>query len=326
MITYFYRAEFAGYSIPKVFHAVTNHIEDKEEVVMQYTGTSPKTLLCNLWNTYRHRNNKGINHITGDIQYCALALPKHNTVLTIHDSVSLVDPSKHWIRRKIIYLLWYYWPIRRVKVVTCISDKTRDELLSFFPWAYNKMIVVNNPVSDAFKYVPKAFDSDCPRILHIGTKKNKNLERVIEAIKDIPCELRIVGVLEGNQEHLLKQFKIRYSNVYHISDEQIVEEYRNADIISFPSTYEGFGMPIVEGLATGRVVVTSDIEPMRSLSNDCCELVDPYSVESIKNGFLRVIKNSVARNSYIADGLDYVNQFSSEAISRNYESIYSQLT
>ncbi len=325
MITFFYRAEIAGYSIPKVFHAVTKHIEDKEEVVMRYAGTSLKTLLCNLWKTFRHRNNKGINHITGDIHYCALALPKRNTVLTIHDCVSLVDSSKHWIRRKIVYLFWYYLPIRRVKAVTCISNKTRDELLSFFPWAQDKIFVVNNPVSDAFKYVPKEFTAACPRILHIGTKNNKNLERVIEAIKDIPCELRIVGVLDANQKQLLVKSKIRYSNVFHITDEQIVEEYKNADIISFPSTYEGFGMPIIEGLATGRVVVTSDIEPMCSLSNGCCELVDPYSVESIKRGIINIVRNSVVRNRYISDGLIYVNRFSSETICRDYESVYNQL-
>ena len=65
----------------------------------------------------------------------------------------------------------------------------------------------------------------------------------------------------------------------------MIQEYKDADLISFPSTFEGFGMPIIEGQAVGRPVITSNIEPMVSVAADAAILVDPFNIESIRECF-----------------------------------------
>lgn len=76
-------------------------------------------------------------------------------------------------------------------------------------------------------------------MLHIGTRPNKNLERVIEALEGIKCHLRIIGKLTSEQEKLLSEKKIKYSNGINLTDEEILNEYILCDIVSFPSLYEG---------------------------------------------------------------------------------------
>ena len=86
-----------------------------------------------------------------------------------------------------------------------------------------------------------------------------------------------------------QKYKTDYSFASNLSDNDLLKEYQNADIINFPSCHEGFGMPIIEGQAVGRIVVTSNIEPMISVANNGAAICDPYNIESIRNTYIRVI-------------------------------------
>lgn len=77
------------------------------------------------------------------------------------------------------------------------------------------------------------------KILHIGTRENKNLFRVIQALHNISCELRIIGELTEEQIAALRKYGINYIVKTHLTDNEIVKEYRECDIVSFPSIYEG---------------------------------------------------------------------------------------
>ncbi|MDO5131076.1 MAG: glycosyltransferase [Prevotellaceae bacterium] len=116
--------------------------------------------------------------------------------------------------------------------------------------------------------------------------------------------------------------KIRYSNVYNLSNDEIIQEYVNCDIVNFPSTYEGFGMPIIEGQAIGRVVVTSNISPMNDISNGSCVIVDPYNIESMKNGYIEAIRKN---QYYVEKGMENVKRFSLSTITKEYLELYRSL-
>ena len=89
MINYFYRNSNAGYSIKKVFNSITLHFSNKKEFYVPYNGGKFHDIIFNTIYVFMHRWKKGINHVTGDIHYCCLALPSYNTILTIHDLVLL---------------------------------------------------------------------------------------------------------------------------------------------------------------------------------------------------------------------------------------------
>ena len=328
-ITYIFRPPSKEKSIERVFSAIIKAVKAKgHEVHVNYSKSFvfwPFGLIYNIiYYALLSRKEEGVYHITGDIQYVACLMDKNKTVLTIHDLVPLHNRNVPWYSKWLCYWFWYYIPLRHLNYITCISESTRKDLLSFFPWADKKITVIPNPISEGFDYSPKDFNTTCPRILHVGTRDNKNLRRVILALDNIQCELVIIGQLSDDQRALLDDNSIKYINLFHITDEEIINEYKKADIISFPSLFEGFGMPIIEGQAIGRPVITSIREPMRSVSGENAILVDPTSVDSIRDGILTVINDTDKRELCVRGGLDNAKKYANDIISEKYLKLYSE--
>lgn len=326
---YFRHPDKLNRSIERVFESISLGIKKNygvrvHNVFAKSCRLWPVSMAYNIISLGFHSYRSGINHITGDIHYTALFMPSNRTLLTIHDLVSLHNQHINPTFKRFVYYMWYYLPLKHLKYVTCISEATKQDLIAFFPFAASKITVIPNPVSEGYVAM-KAIGNAKPVILHIGTRSNKNLERVIAALAAIECHLRIIGKLSSEQKKLLVETKIEYSNVYGISDEKMINEYRNCDIVSFPSLFEGFGMPVIEGQACGRVVVTSDIEPMKSISGGASILVNPEDVHSIRNGFKTVIENPALQQALIAKGLKNAEMYSISAIATKYKALYDTI-
>lgn len=330
-VTFYYRKpNILNRSIERVFETISGGLIDKFGIRVSnlYVKSLRMWQFGMVFNILRFgfnaRMNKGIHHITGDIHYVALFMPRDRTVLTIHDLVSLHNEDLRPMIRKFISYVWYLLPLRHLKYITCISESTKKDLLKYFPFVEHKLTVIPNPIPDRFVFMPLE-KHEVPIVLHIGTRSNKNLERVIEALSTLRCHLRIIGSLTPEQLNLLQFYKIYYSNACGISDDQMIEEYRNCDVVSFPSLFEGFGMPIIEGQACGRIVVTSNIEPMSSISGEASVLVDPYNVESIRNGFRFALKESDKTKILIQTGLDNARKYTSGNVIDNYKMLYDKM-
>lgn len=261
-----------------------------------------------------------VNHVTGDTHYLAWFLDRRRTVLTVHDLVSL--GRLRGVKRWLLWLLWYWLPVRRSRVVVTISEATRAELLASVRCDPAKVVVIHNPVSEEFQRVPAEFDAGHPRILHIGTTPNKNLERVAQALQGIACTLVVVGLLPQEQRDVLAQHGIACENPCNLSRAELLDQYLRADLLLFASTYEGFGLPIVEAQAVGRPVVTSDLSPMSDVAGGAACLVDPYDVADIRQGVLRVIRDPAYRNDLIACGLANVERFRAARVAARYAELY----
>jgi glycosyltransferase involved in cell wall biosynthesis len=148
---------------------------------------------------------------------------------------------------------------------------------------------------------------------------------VIEAIAHLNTTLVIVGGLSNSQNELLNRNNIDYEVHVGISKEALLREYERCDILSFVSTYEGFGMPIIESQAVGRPVLTSELEPMKSVAGNGALLVDPYSVDSIRRGFERLLEETEIRSRLIREGFENVKRFSIESVSKQYLNLYKKL-
>lgn len=325
-ITYIFRAPSKERSIERVFAPIMEQMKaDGHDVQISFAKNSKFWPLSMLYNIIRYSilsRRKGVFHITGDVQYIACLMNKKNTVMTIHDCVTLHNENAPAWFKKMVFKLWYEIPLKRLKYITCISEATRQDLLSYFSCATDKLTVIPNPVGSEFQYTPKEFNRKCPRILHVGTRSNKNLERVIEALDGILCKLVIIGKLTKEQEVLLHKCKIDYINRFHISDADVVAEYQYADIISFPSLFEGFGMPIIEGQTIGRPILTSDRESMKSVAGDGALLVYPESVDAIREGFMHLIDDADFFDSINRAGIINAKQYNIKKIVVGYMRLY----
>ncbi len=331
LVTYFFRhAHDTYFSIERLFKQITAQVNqthpngyEAREVQMPYTSKMG-TIIRNI--LYASRNQSAVNHITGDIHYAILGCKKkHVNILTIHDCVALHRFSRSSLKFWILNYLWYKWPVKKADMVTVISENTRRELLEFTHCDPAKIRVIYNFVDPSFVYSPSVFQGQTPTILFIGTTVNKNLERMAEAIEGMDVLLDIVGPLTDQQLEVLNYFEINFRQSQRITDEMLMLKYRVCDIVAFPSTYEGFGLPIIEAQATGRPVLTSLLSPMQEVAGQGACLVDPFDTASIRAGIERIITDPAYRASIIQKGLENVTRFRLENITGQYADLYREI-
>jgi glycosyltransferase involved in cell wall biosynthesis len=312
------------FSIETVFNQVRqawNYNDSLISEVLPVNGISFANILY-LRKKYQPKK-ECVFHITGDVHYVVLGLPSKRTILTVHDSVFIKQHNgiKRWVLKMILLKM----PIWYVGVVTTISEKSKEEIIALTGCKPEKINVIPNPVSDYIYYKQERFNSNCPTFLFVGNTPNKNLERVVEAIKGIACKLSIIGKLSDEQIGLLKSHNIKYDAVHGISNEEIAIKYSQADVVLFPSLYEGFGLPIIEGFKAGRVVITSKLAPMQDIASDAACLVDPYNIQSIRDGILQVIQNNEYRSRLIENGFEVVKQYQPSAIAEKYFHLFQKV-
>jgi len=269
-------------------------------------------------------NQKDINHVTGDIHFANFFLTKKKNLLTIHDCGFLKRISG--LKFKIVKYFWYTLPAKRTSFITVNSEATKKDLLTYIKFPESKIKVIYIFIPEIHKPFSKKFNKEKPVILQIGTAPNKNIERVAEALIGINCTFIILGKLSQETTKILENCKIDYRNINKsVSDEDVAKLYQQCDIVSFASTFEGFGMPIIEANATGRVVVTSKTTSMPEIAANAAELVNPFDIKSIKTGFLKVINDDVYRNQLITNGFENSKRFDKEQIASQYYNLYREI-
>lgn len=318
---YFRHPNEAYHSIEGLFEQIAEGIPNAQKIYLPYPSNNLLNLIKNIWFVYKNQGQ--VNHITGDCHYIALGLRKKNkNILTIHDCV-LLNRTPRWNPKFWIYkLFWYTIPVFRVNIVTVISQKTKDELLSFVNCQENKIQVISNFINPLFKPRIKPFKTTTPSILHIGTNPNKNIEGVINALKNIPCKFVIIGTLQKHQIELLQYNNISYENHFGLTIEQLIDNYRKADLVTFVSTYEGFGMPILEAQATGTPLITSNLTPMKELAGQKACLVDPQNIESIRQAIIKILNDEKYKNELVNFGFINIAKYTYQDILKRYESLY----
>ena len=245
-------------------------------------------------------------------------------VVTVHDLTFQLFPAVHERVKR------YYFPamikaaVSRARYVLAISESTRNDLHRLLPRSRGKTFVTllaARRLAETGRHEMTSSDVADRYVLFVGTvEPRKNLERLIAAWQSIAASDRgtarlvIVGatgwLVDRMLSHSFAEHAIEFKGF--VSDEELARLMRGALAFVYPSLYEGFGLPVLEAMAQGIPVLTSDVGATREVAGDAALLVDPVSTSSIRDGLVRLLSDEALRRELSRRGMERAAAFSWE--------------
>jgi glycosyltransferase involved in cell wall biosynthesis len=259
-------------------------------------------------------------------------------VVTLHDLGYLAFPEAHTARRRLELHLTTRWSLHAARRVIAISAATRSDLVRHYGADPAKISVVHHGLSPAFRPVdPPTIAAvrarhqlNGPYLLYVGTiQPRKNLARLIEAfaricaLPETPPDLSLAiagrrGWLTAQIERQATDLGIndRVRFLGYVPDADLPALIGGALAFTFPSLYEGFGMPVLEAMACGTPVLCSNTSALPEVAGDAAILVDPHAVDAIAAGLARLVADAPLREQLRTRGLAHAAVFTWERCAR----------
>lgn len=246
---------------------------------------------------------------------------KCSAVVMVHDLIPLRFPQR---KSALSAYFRYYVPLvcNQAKHILCNSQSTADDIVNFYGVSAKKITPIYLGFDSAtFKVINGLKKmSQKPYFIYLGRHDpHKNLLNIISAFANFKyCkdyELWLVGGKDERYTPLLKQLahdlgiveQVKFLN--YLDRQDLVRVLNQAEALVFPTFWEGFGFPVLEAMACGTPVITSNVSSLPEVAGDCALLVNPYDVDDIAGAMVEVIKENV-RSPLIEAGLARVKQFS----------------
>ncbi len=314
-----------GKSIEGLFQALAPHVAKHVEFeLVELPGSG--NLKADFWlqrSFLKSLPKVDLVHVLGDVHYVAPWIPSPQ-VHTIHDLESLLQGNA--LSKKVKKFLWLQQAVKHAASVSVISAHTQEQFCNAVPQVRDKTRVIPNPLL----LKPKGEFQKDTQFLHflsVGTKANKNLERVAQALSQLSVSFQwhIVGALSREQQQFFTAIKLPFTNYKNLSSESLSELYAKAHVLLFPSLYEGFGLPILEAQAHGTVVLTSNITAMPEVAGTGAFLVDPMDTAAILSGIHQLVESKDLQTKLIAAGYENIKKYQIEAIADHYLTWYQEV-
>lgn len=276
-------------------------------------------------------------------------IPRHircKSIVTIHDLM----PFRHteflrpeWVLsiKKKIYL-----SVKRADALIAVSNFTKNEIVELLNIPEERIRVIHNgiaqifkPVNDTMKIerVKSKYGVNGSYLLFVGNiEPKKNIERVIYAYlslrQSLNCKypLLVVGKKTLYFQSLLEVIRrynaekdIIFTDV--VSNDELACLYSGAQFLIFPSLYEGFGIPVIEAMACGLPVITSNVTSLPEVVGDAALQVDPLSVDDITGAMHSLLYNNELRVTLQRRGFERAKLFSWEKTARETLSVYQEI-
>jgi len=273
-------------------------------------------------------------------------LPRTPTVLTVHDLTFVRDPESAFPRLRRYLNRVVPQSVARTTHVLADSAATKNDLVELYRASPDKITVLYGGVDARFAPVrdPEQLAAVRakyniglnPFILGLGTiQPRKNYKRLIQAfaaLRSPRSTLRLVIVggkgwlyddVFAEVKHLGLEGCVLFPGF--VDDDDLPVLYSAAEVLAFPSIYEGFGLPILEAMACGTPVVTSVTSSLPELAGDAALLIEPTDVGAIAAALHRVLQEADLRRKLIAAGFEQASKFSWEKAAAQLLEIYERV-
>lgn len=268
------------------------------------------------------------------------------TVITIHDLSLLLWPHTHeqHLARRARWRL----PLmaRRADAIIVPSQSVKTEVREHLGIDNSKITVIPEAPRSSFWQVPiqetvavrRRLNISDDFVLYVGTiEPRKNLLTLVRAFEAIlrnnACETEIVlvgkeGWLTDDLHGLVKTAgiseRVRFTG--YLADDDLRALYSSCRVFVYPSLYEGFGLPLLEAMACGAPVITSDIPSIRETVGDAAFLVSPADVDDLARSIKRLLDNPAEREHRSSVGEHHASKFSWEKAAAATLNVYRQVS
>lgn len=267
------------------------------------------------------------------------------TLLTVHDLSFLRDPESAAPRLRGYLEVAVKRSVRLATHILADSQSTKDDLIELYLTPEDKITVLYAGVSSAFRpildssqlmKVRKRYNlGDQPFVLSVGTlQPRKNHIALIKAfelaLRDSDYNLVLAGGQGWSYEEVhdlvrLRGLQHRVLFAGFVADEDLSALYSSADVMAFPSLYEGFGLPVLEAMACGVPVLASNVSCLPEVAGGAALFVDPRDVEAMSAAMLKLLSNVDLRETLRKKGFERVEQFSWQSSAVNLLRVYKNL-
>lgn len=266
-------------------------------------------------------------------------------VFTVHDLTFLTHPEFHVLENRNHCLLGTLRALAARATVVAVSEATAEEVDRWFVLPEERLHVVYEAASTAFaallgddleiarRRLAERFGLDGPFVLSVGSlEPRKNIARLVEAYEGLDTELRrrtpLVLVGGGGWKRHAVMAGAWPDFVQHlgaVGEDDLVALYNVASVVAYPSLVEGFGLPVVEAMACGTPVLTSNTSSLAEVGADAALCVDPLDVTAIRRGLESLLSDPSLRRRYRHAGLARAGEFSWRKAAAQMIDIYGEV-
>lgn len=251
-------------------------------------------------------------------------------LVTVHDAFGLVPELRaQWRLDKALHVRLLFQGVARLADHVLVpSAFTRSELQRRLPELRAPVTVIPNGVEEAWFSPPRAeAQVGPPTVVAVGNlKPHKNLARLLAAFSRVQDQVPHTLVLVGRQEGFasspalsgadLQRLGPRLKLTGKLSDAAVRAEVARADLLVYPSVYEGFGLPPLEAMAAGTAVLVSREASLPEVAGDAAAYCDARSTEAMAAALLRLLRSPDERAALVARGREHARRYTWDATAR----------
>ncbi len=249
-------------------------------------------------------------------------------VTTVHDLSVLHFPELANLKIKAVHERKLKWVEKETDIVIVPSVATKDDLVDI-GFSRSKIVVI--PEASVFKKVnilkiqkvKRKHNISGKYLLSVGINPRKNTARIISSYKNFSLKKKMDLVLVGKPFQVDIESDRSVKVLGYVPDEDLAALYSGAEMLVFPSLYEGFGLPILDAFSCEVPVVTSNISSMPEVAGGAAILVDPFDEDSIVAGMEMVLKR---RRVCVQKGLQRLKKYSWEKTAKETLRIYNSFS
>ena len=320
---YFHNSRGLGNYSRDVVRLIREYAPNWEVVLMDKSGLSRSFMNIPPCDIY--------HGLSGELPF-TVGRSQARSVVTMHDAIFIRYPELYSPTYRWLFTQKVRFACKAADTIIAISEQTKRDMIEFFHADESKIRVVYQGCSNIFRQpvsaeqiaeVKKKYDLPENYLLDVGAiEPRKNLKNLIQAMAAAKIDLPLVAI-GGHSKYadeaavLAQQSGVTLLLRHGVTFADFPAIYKGAEVLCYPSIFEGFGIPILEAMCVGTPVLTSTGSCFAETGGEAALYANPLDIEEIGVQLNRILTNNHLRQEMVAKGAVQANCFTDEQVAKN---------